>query len=216
MKKLKKVSVQIPLDPRYMDFFQKVDRFQVLQIHRLDKDVIITTQLIKFKDPKFSPAQLIGTNGIEFIEVISEDKIKNEFVCFSKHRWPEELRKLFEDSELIMNAPINIDVENNSISVSFISDQEKIERIYKELDRIGNNYKILNVSTKLPPNIENIFMLLTDRQREIIFFAVENGYYEIPRKINTNDLANKFQMSQSAISEHLRKIERIVFSSIFK
>jgi hypothetical protein len=50
-----------------------------------------------------------------------------------------------------MNAPINIDVENNSISVSFISDQEKIERIYKELDRIGNNYKILNVSTKLPP-----------------------------------------------------------------
>lgn len=216
MKKLKKVSVQIPLDIRYMDFFQKIEKFQVLQIHRLDKDVIITTQLVKFKDPTFSPNQLVGTNGIEFIEVLTEDKIKNEYICFSKHRWPEELRRLFEDSELVMNAPINIDVENNSISVSFISDQDKIEKIYDELDRIGDNYKILNVSTKLPPNIENIFMLLTDRQREIIFYAVEHGYYEIPRKINTNDLAEKFKMSQSAISEHLRKIERIVFSSIFK
>ena len=57
-------------------------------------------------------------------------------------------------------------------------------------------------------------MCLTDRQREILFYAIEKGYYEIPRKINTQGIAQKFGISQSALSEHLRKIERVIFTSI--
>jgi predicted DNA binding protein len=214
MRKLKKLVVQIPIDPRYKDFFDKIEKFQVQQIHRLDKDVIITTQLMKFKDPTFHPKNLIGIYGIEYIEILSEDKVKNEYVCFAKTRWPQELRQFFEDSELIMNAPILTDEKN--LTISFTIDAEKMDSIYEQLKRYGDNFKIISVSSKLAPNMDNLFMLLTDRQREIIYYAVEQGYYEIPRKINTDKLAEKFGMSQSALSEHLRKIERIVFNAVFK
>ena len=53
-------------------------------------------------------------------------------------------------------------------------------------------------------------------QKEIIFYAVRHGYYDIPRKISSRELANKFNISESALYEHLRKIEKTIFNSIFK
>jgi predicted DNA binding protein len=41
------------------------------------------------------------------------------------------------------------------------------------------------------------------------------GNFEIPRKINGSDLADHFKISQSAIYEHIRKVERTLFNLIF-
>jgi hypothetical protein len=213
MKKLKTVTIQIPFDERYKDFFDKIEKYELFEIHRLDNEIIVATQLFRFKDANFKPKDLIGINGIEFIEILTEDKIKREYICFVKHRWPKELHDFFTDSELIMNAPIVSD--NNMLTVSFIIDDSKMDKLQAEFQRLGTHCKVLSISTKVPPNLDNVFMLLTERQREIIFYAVENGYYEIPRKINTDDLAKKFGMTQSALSEHLRKIERLVFNTLF-
>ncbi len=37
--------------------------------------------------------------------------------------------------------------------------------------------------------------------------AVENGYYEIPKRVNADDLARKFGQPRSAFEEHVRKAE---------
>ncbi|HMF31725.1 MAG TPA: helix-turn-helix domain-containing protein [Candidatus Lokiarchaeia archaeon] len=213
MKKIKKITVKIPLDERYKDFFDIVARFELLQIHRLDGEILLSTELIRFKDSSHVPKDLLGSNGIEFIEVLSEDESKNEYICFAKTRWPEDLKIFFQDPEMILCVPII--EEEQSILISFMTDNDKVEKVWEELQRFGDQYKIVSINTVLSPS-ENLFLSLTERQREIIFYAVENGYYEIPRKINTNDLAKKFKISQSALSEHLRKIERIIFHSIFK
>ncbi len=214
MKKLKKVVLQIPLDSRYEDIFKMVDRYELIQIHRLDNEYIIATQRFRFKNSNLDPKDLFGIEGIEFVEVLSEDKAKNEYVCFVKHRWRFDLGTFFTDPEIILNAPIIM--ENNLMLISFTTDNDKIEKIWKELERYGEHLKVVSINTLLPPYLENITLSLTARQREILFYAVENGYYEIPRKINTNDLAQKFNISQSALSEHLRKIERNVFHGVFK
>jgi predicted DNA binding protein len=146
--------------------------------------------------------------------VLAEDKAKKEYICFAKTRWPEDLKLFFRDPEMILCVPIII--EEDSILLSFITDNDKVDAVFDELKRYGDKVKVVSISTVLSPNTDNILQLLTERQREIIFYAVENGYYEIPRKINTNDLAKKFDISQSALSEHLRKIERVIINSIFK
>ncbi len=215
MRKIKKIVLKIPRDQRYDDVLKKVERFELMQIHRLDEEFILTTHTFRFRNSTDHPKDLVGLNGIEFIEVLSEDKAKKEYTCFAKTRWPEELKLFFKDPEMILCVPIII--EEDSILISFITDNEKIETIFDEQKKsFGDNVKVVSISTVLSPNNDNIFQLLTERQREIIFFAVEQGYYEIPRKVNTSDLAKKFNISQSALSEHLRKIERVIINSIFK
>ena len=49
---------------------------------------------------------------------------------------------------------------------------------------------------------------LTKRQEELIRYAFDNGYYEVPKKITLDDLADKFDISKSTASVILRDAER--------
>ena len=46
---------------------------------------------------------------------------------------------------------------------------------------------------------------LTDPQRETLVRAVDGGYYAIPRRMSTKDLAEEFGVSDQAITERLRR-----------
>jgi predicted DNA binding protein len=49
------------------------------------------------------------------------------------------------------------------------------------------------------------FYGLTQPQRETLVRAVEGGYYSIPRRISTQDLAEEFDISDQAVTERLRR-----------
>lgn len=57
--------------------------------------------------------------------------------------------------------------------------------------------------------------VLTDRQREILNLAVERGYYEVPRQVTLQDLADELGIAIGAASEGLRRAESRVVRSHF-
>ncbi len=48
---------------------------------------------------------------------------------------------------------------------------------------------------------------LTLRQREILLRAIEEGYYDFPRRVTLSELAEKLGISKSYLSETLMKVE---------
>ena len=46
---------------------------------------------------------------------------------------------------------------------------------------------------------------LTPTQRETLAYAVESGYYSLPRETSTQDLADYFDISDQAVTERLRR-----------
>lgn len=46
---------------------------------------------------------------------------------------------------------------------------------------------------------------LTDPQRDTLVRAVEGGYYDIPRRMSTQELADEFGISDQAVTERLRR-----------
>ncbi len=56
---------------------------------------------------------------------------------------------------------------------------------------------------------------LTRRQREALSLAVALGYYEVPRRANLHEVAQRMGMSAGAASELLRRGERILIGGFF-
>jgi predicted DNA binding protein len=56
---------------------------------------------------------------------------------------------------------------------------------------------------------------LTTPQRETLIYAVENGYYSLPRQSSTREIAEHFDVSDQAITERLRRaIETLVTNTL--
>ncbi|MFW9890164.1 MAG: helix-turn-helix domain-containing protein [Candidatus Thorarchaeota archaeon] len=55
---------------------------------------------------------------------------------------------------------------------------------------------------------------LTERQREVVRLAAKVGYFEIPRRTSSEKIAEMLGISRAAFLEHLRKIEKRIFTRI--
>ncbi len=66
----------------------------------------------------------------------------------------------------------------------------------------------LALADVVPVGPEGHDALLTQRQHEALAQALASGYYDIPREIRLTDLADAMGMSQSSLSELLRRAER--------
>lgn len=56
---------------------------------------------------------------------------------------------------------------------------------------------------------------LTERQHEVLEAAFEAGYYDWPREISSEELAEELGISQPTLSEHLTTAERKVLALLF-
>jgi hypothetical protein len=59
-------------------------------------------------------------------------------------------------------------------------------------------------------SLGSLFGQLTQKQVKALVAAVENGYYEIPKRITSDELAKKQGQPRSTFEEHLRKAENKV------
>lgn len=55
---------------------------------------------------------------------------------------------------------------------------------------------------------------LTERQRMVLETAYAKGYYAVPRRISSDELAADFGLEKSTVLEHLRRAERNVLSEL--
>ena len=66
------------------------------------------------------------------------------------------------------------------------------------------------------PDDRNVLSLLTDRQLEVFETAVEDGYYDIPRRATHEDIADDLGCAPSTVDEHLRKAESRILTSLVR
>jgi predicted DNA binding protein len=63
---------------------------------------------------------------------------------------------------------------------------------------------------------EDLLSPLTDRQLEVFETAVEEGYYDVPRKATHKDIAENLGCAPSTVDEHLRKAESRVVTGLIQ
>jgi predicted DNA binding protein len=104
------------------------------------------------------------------------------------------------DAQLIIRFPLII--SNGMISIELIAKRNKIELMFKNPKWKGINVSVKQIGQYCPDS------LLTPKQTDILIHALKNGFYDIPRKKTLSSMASALNLSPSALSENIRRINK--------
>jgi predicted DNA binding protein len=80
-------------------------------------------------------------------------------------------------------------------------------------DTVGLAVEIVSITYDTSPSDDSAPYGLTDRQYEALELALSRGYYERPRRITAEELAEELDISQPSMSDLLRRGERQLLSA---
>ncbi len=89
-------------------------------------------------------------------------------------------------------------------------DRETIERMVSNMEDHGHNITLVKLATL---EVEDV---LTPRQEDILWYALDKGYFDDPKGITLVEVAEEFDVSVSTASEMIRKSQRKVVGEFFK
>lgn len=101
---------------------------------------------------------------------------------------------------------------DDGFTLTYADQQERISNELAELQEEGIEVTLRKLQNYRVP--ETPLDSLTDRQREVLEVAFENGYYDVPRQVPTTDLAAELGLDDSTVSEHLQRAERNLLSAV--
>lgn len=108
------------------------------------------------------------------------------------HKFP-----IFSRSDLVMGG-----IENEAVIV----ERRYVDTLKKELMYLGDliSYKVMRIDIN---DFLKSMLILTPQERYVILKAINEGYYEIPRKIHLEDLSKSTGLSKATLEEYIRKAE---------
>lgn len=104
---------------------------------------------------------------------------------------------------VLVNFPIR--VREGYAFWRLVSKRENIDKLLSLFDQKGIEYTLLRIGNS-PYSVDDDKNKLTLDESTILNKAIISGFFEIPRKISLEELANTLGKSKSALSVTLRKI----------
>jgi predicted DNA binding protein len=191
---------------------QNVEFSEVLHLLRFDRDEFAAILRVKFKDSSAKFEDLIAQGKFDKIVKVQllERNKDGAFTYFITGKPPNT------EGELLSFGSYPIPpfgVQNDKIKISFVGEATQLKNLLEHINRLGLNYKITS-ATEAKFSVTSPLNGLTEKQRTVIVSAFERGYYETPRRINSQKLADKLHIKTSTLVEHRRKAEQSLLSQI--
>lgn len=204
------------MDTNFVAHFWPQHLFEVLEyiegkaLLRLDieKGVKIGVCDIKIKDG-LTVEDVELPKGWTILNVLKEKD--NTYTCLVRVEY-KTITKIQLPEDIIFDLPYILSEEK--VVFAFAADNEGMKRVLSHINLLGYTK---SVSFQLATFSEyNILSCLTERQREVITTAKKSGYYDVPRRISTEELSKKLGISRATTIEHLRKAENRIISHVLE
>ena len=214
---MKRLVVEVSPPPNekaipMLGFFEKVKSMETMMFLRQSVDDIALVFQVSFKSP--------GTKIDEFpapewmnMEVLDFDEGHTKYTVLARGTRTDKDQNI-KDSRLPADYFVTkFSFSDGTYRIALISSPETIRTIIGGLERLHSKYKIISL-TEARFRLSSPTDSLTGKQSKILTSAYQLGYYDIPRKINTRQLAEKAGVANSTLVAHLRKAEKRVMDEV--
>lgn len=193
-----------------------IKTFEILQMLRHDMEEFAAICRI---EPISDDIQFANLNSEEGLENFSGaqilDREKNgAYIIFIKHKpVPIDVTSTLFKSD--GGYVVSTEIHENQIKIIYLGTAKQIQDILGAIRQHGVHYKIVSL-TDAKFSLNSPLNGLTEKQREVLTTAFNLGYYSLPRRINTVQLAKKLNLHKSALQVHRRKAEMRLIAEVLK
>lgn len=204
-KELIKIGIELPT-------FRPIKSLELLYFLRQDPQEFAAISQVQFKNPSSKVEDLlVGGFLIEAQELEHKNGAYTVFI-----RGGPSLSSVLSAIGIkggYLFPPLGI--EDGKIKITFLGSEVEVKDFMEKIDALGIRYHIVLLADT---NFSPISPLnqLTEKQRKVLIAAYKLGYYEIPRKITSEDLAKKLGLADSTVVEHLRKAEQRLITQMIE
>jgi hypothetical protein len=192
--------------------FEFIRSYEVLETLKTEWEEGTRVDVIEFhfkENVSFDELEFIGT--MEILKVLTSDD--DTHTCLVKHHAPEDSKDFLKEFnlDLIFTTPWMVSPERHTYSV--IGEHETVNK-FAELIGAGIG-KVENVTMKNAVYLRpDILSVLTKKQREVLITAHKFGYYDYPKRIGSDRLSERLNVSIPTLVQHLRKAEGRILAEI--
>jgi predicted DNA binding protein len=183
--------------------------FEIVYVVRPPPSPISFICKVELKDPA-SNVHDIFRRDFDKVEVLDHDR--TVFTCFLRRR-----AKLSGGIPIVGDegSLIGTELRDGKTTVTWLGTPKQVKTVLKRLTGSGLHFRVVsNSDADLP--LYSPLSSLTEKQRRVLVTAHNLGYFEIPKRINSEELASKLNMRSSTFITHRIKAEQRLLGEIIQ
>lgn len=107
-----------------------------------------------------------------------------------------------------------VTVTGRGPTITCVGSQAQISAMVAEAEANGLNVTLERLHDYRTQ--ETVLETLTPRQREVLDVAFDRGYYDVPRRASTSEIAAELGLDDSTVSEHLQRAEHNLLEALLR
>jgi DNA-binding CsgD family transcriptional regulator len=215
---MRRITMEFNYEAAWKQIFgsnaDKVEILEALRCFKCDTQGLAIICRIKLKDNNMNIQDLLRGKGLlTNIELLYKEKDESLVVFIEGGSCVPKPPKDVKPPKMLMASPPDfLDVDR--MKVEMIGKENEIKKLLHYTNKWGDNsFKILGL-TSIDTKGPSLLSKLTPRQRQTLLTAYALGYYDVPRRISSDELSRHLNVDKSTIVEHLRKAEKKLIDSI--
>jgi predicted DNA binding protein len=191
---------------------EKIESLEVLNFLKEDPEEFVTICRVKLKGPSTTIDEVFNETGSE-VQVLDHDREGRYTALFKgKPHQDPQLREFLAVGGYLSTP---LEIKNGKVKVTFLGSPNEVKALLAMIKKTKVRHKVVQL-IEANSSQSSPIDCLTDRQRRVITSAYELGYYEVPKRINTQGLAKRLNIRGSTVAMHRIKAERRLLAEILK
>jgi len=193
-----------------MQSFQKIKSLRFLHFLRQDPEQFAVISRIELKDDSFKIEDLLDGGLLAEAQLLEQEKSRT-YTVFLKGG--PSLSSILDYLGLRGYLFPPLEIRGEKLTISFLGSAQQVGELINKITALKIRHKVVSLTeANFAP--DSPLSKLTEKQREVLIAAYKLGYYDLPRRINSEKLAEKLNIGNSTLGEHLRKAEQRLLNHI--
>ncbi len=222
---LKRLEIEVdfksiePLNSLLGRFFINNESITVLQILFASEKIMVELLEIR-RSGRMRSAEDIENRRLEIsekyglidFEIISMDSTAAKYTVIVKHRTPDKISPILRElaEATFLASPLKI-VGDRALMTVFV-EESRVKEMTEKLSQQGIYYKIRSIGKPGQLKFEGISSV----QLYIVKLAKAMGYFDVPRRASTADVARMAGVTAPAVSKAIRRAERTLVERLLE
>jgi hypothetical protein len=212
---MRKLTIELKVKEEFFEMLNfildKVESIELIELIKLDLEqgTKMGIAALNMKEG-FTIEDLEIPDYMDMLSVLKQDG--NRYIVVSKVKIFKKFMSFAKKFDIDIKWDTPSIFKKDKMVISVTGDDLNLKKFLEVIKFLG---EIKRMSFKKPVfNEQMIISCLTEKQKEILIAAKNNGYYDYPRKIDSKKLSEIVGLSKPTVVQHLRKAEIRLISNI--